>query len=129
MSVSVTETMAATPAAMAMPEITIYHLEGRRSERIVWLMEELGLPYTLKFKQGDLAGSMAPIRAINPEMPVAPTVTRTQASSGNSFWTVPTRSLTWLTLSVISLDSSAVILMATTFSMPLAPSTTGTPTK
>ncbi len=75
MSVSVTETMAATPAAMAMPEITIYHLEGRRSERIVWLMEELGLPYTLKFKQGDLAGSMAPIRAINPEMPVAPTVT------------------------------------------------------
>ena len=44
MSVSVTETMAATPAAMAMPEITIYHLEGRRSERIVWLMEELGLP-------------------------------------------------------------------------------------
>jgi glutathione S-transferase len=61
-------------AAIAMPEITIYHLEGRRSERIVWLMEELGLPYTLKFKQGDLAGSMAPIRAINPEMPVAPTV-------------------------------------------------------
>ena len=59
----------------------------------------------------------------------APTVTRTQASSGNSFWTVPTRSLTWLTLSVISLDSSAVILMETTFSMPLAPSTTGTPTK
>ena len=51
---------------MAMPEITIYHLEGRRSERIVWLMEELGLPYTLKFKQGDLAGSMAPIRADQP---------------------------------------------------------------
>ncbi len=66
---------ASTQAAMAMPAITIYHLEGRRSERIVWLMEELGLPYELKFKQGDLAGSMAPIRAINPEMPVAPTVT------------------------------------------------------
>jgi len=65
----------AAPAAMAMPEITIYHLEGRRSERIVWLMEELGLPYTLVFKRGDLLGSMAEIRKINPGMPVAPTVT------------------------------------------------------
>ncbi len=60
---------------MAMPEFTIYHLEGRRSERLVWLMEELGLPYTLEFKRGDLTGSMASIRAINPAMPVAPTVT------------------------------------------------------
>ena len=41
-----------------LPPITIYHLEGRRSERIVWLMEELGFPYELKFKRGDLAGSM-----------------------------------------------------------------------
>ena len=65
----------AAPAAAAMPAITIYHLEGRRSERIVWLMEELGLPYTLEFKRGDLAGSMASIRAVNPGMPVAPTVT------------------------------------------------------
>lgn len=60
---------------MAMPEITIYHLEGRRSERIVWLMEELGLPYKLVFTRGDLAKSMAAIRAVNPGMPVAPTVT------------------------------------------------------
>lgn len=62
-------------AAMEMPKITIYHLEGRRSERIVWLMEELGLPYELVFKRGDLAGSMAEIRKVNPGMPVAPTVT------------------------------------------------------
>jgi len=61
--------------ALPMPEITIYHLEGRRSERLVWLMEELGLPYTLNFTRGDLAASMAAIRAINPAMPVAPTVT------------------------------------------------------
>jgi len=65
----------AMPVAMPMPEITIYHLEGRRSERIVWLMEELGLPYTLVFKRGDLMGSMAEIRKVNPGMPVAPTVT------------------------------------------------------
>ena len=71
--------IAATPAAIAqgvapMPEFTIYHLEGRRSERLVWLMEELGLPYELEFTRGDLAASMAAIRAINPDMPVAPTV-------------------------------------------------------
>jgi glutathione S-transferase len=65
-----------TPATLSspMPKLTIYHLEGRRSARVVWLMEELGLPYTLEFKPGDLAGSMAAIRAINPTMPVAPTV-------------------------------------------------------
>lgn len=61
--------------AMAMPEITIYHLENRRSERIVWLMEELGLPYKLVFTRGNLAASMAEIRKVNPGMPVAPTVT------------------------------------------------------
>jgi glutathione S-transferase len=33
--------------------ITIYHLDTSRSERIVWLMEELGLPYTLEvFERG-----------------------------------------------------------------------------
>ena len=33
--------------------ITIYHLDTSRSERIVWLMEELGLPYTLDvFERG-----------------------------------------------------------------------------
>jgi glutathione S-transferase len=65
------------PAAgvMPMPEITIYHLENRRSERIVWLMEELNLPYKLVFTRGDLNASMAEIRKINPGMPVAPTVT------------------------------------------------------
>lgn len=57
-----------------LPDVTIYHLEGRRSERIVWLMEELRLPYKLEFKRGDLAGSMAAIRAINPTVPMAPTV-------------------------------------------------------
>ncbi|MDP3491543.1 MAG: glutathione S-transferase family protein [Hyphomonadaceae bacterium] len=61
------------PASAPM-ELTIYHLEGRRSERIVWLCEELGLPYTLKFARGDLTASMNAIREISPLMPVAPTV-------------------------------------------------------
>ena len=55
-------------------DITIYHLEGRRSERIVWLMEELELPYELVFTRGDLRASMAKIREVNPDIPMAPTV-------------------------------------------------------
>ena len=72
--------LAAAPAALAatrkvtLPEVVIYHLEGRRSERVVWLMEELGLPYKLEFKRGDLQGSMAQIRALSPIVPMAPTV-------------------------------------------------------
>ncbi len=60
--------------ALPLPAVTIYHLEGRRSERVVWLMEELGFPYKLEFKRGDLAGSMALIRALSPVVPMAPTV-------------------------------------------------------
>jgi len=68
-------TLASAQGTAAMPEFTIYHLEGRRSERLVWLMEELGLDYNLQYTRGDLGASMTAIRAINPEMPVAPTVT------------------------------------------------------
>jgi glutathione S-transferase len=64
----------ANPHAMPLPEVVIHHLEGRRSERVVWLMEELGLPYRLSFKRGDLMGSMAQIRALSPIVPMAPTV-------------------------------------------------------
>jgi len=55
-------------------KLVIYHAESRRSERIVWLCEELGLPYELKFRRGDVAGSFADIRKVNPGMGVAPTV-------------------------------------------------------
>ena len=65
---------AQTPSVMPIPDITIYHLEGRRSERIVWLMEELGLDYELVYTRGNLGASMASIRALGHEMPMAPTV-------------------------------------------------------
>ena len=64
----------AAASGTPLPDIIIFHLEGRRSERIVWLMEELGFPYTLQFKRGDLAGSMALIKALSPVVPMAPTV-------------------------------------------------------
>jgi glutathione S-transferase len=69
---SATQTTAATVKGPM--NLTIYHIEGRRSERIVWLCEELGLPYKLEYKRGDVAGSMNTIRGISPLMPVAPTV-------------------------------------------------------
>jgi glutathione S-transferase len=55
-------------------DIVIYHAEGRRSERIVWLCEELGLPYELHYRRGDVAGSFEDIKKVNPGMRVAPTV-------------------------------------------------------
>jgi len=54
--------------------ITIYHIEGRRSFRIIWACEEIGHPYELIFKQGDLMGSMEMLKAVNPIIPMEPTV-------------------------------------------------------
>lgn len=38
--------------------LIIHHIEGRRSERVAWLCEELGLPYELRFVSGDVRGSL-----------------------------------------------------------------------
>jgi glutathione S-transferase len=38
--------------------IMIRHIEGRRSERIAWLLEELGIPYALDYIAGDVPGSL-----------------------------------------------------------------------
>jgi glutathione S-transferase len=56
------------------PMLTIYHIEGRRSERIIWYCEEVGLPYKLVFKPGDPQASMELIKQVNPLMAIAPTV-------------------------------------------------------
>lgn len=68
-------TAADAPVAKADDSVvTIYHIEGRRSFRVIWLCEELGIPYRLVFKQGDVRGSMATIREVNPLVPMAPTI-------------------------------------------------------
>lgn len=69
-----TSTPAQTAVEKTTPKIVIYHAEGRRSERVVWLCEELGLPYELKYRRGDVTGSFEDIFAVNPGMRVAPTV-------------------------------------------------------
>lgn len=53
--------------------LKIYHIELRRSERVVWLMEELELPYELIFTRGDIMGSAMAIKAVHP-IGAAPTI-------------------------------------------------------
>jgi glutathione S-transferase len=47
--------------------ITIYHLNLSRSERIIWLMEELGLPYKLeRFQRGADMLAPAALKQVSP---------------------------------------------------------------
>ena len=47
--------------------IKIYHIEGRRSERVAWLLEEIGgIPYELDFIQGDVLGSLLKLESTHP---------------------------------------------------------------
>ena len=48
--------------------LTIHHLGVSQSERIIWLCEELGLPYELKCYQRDPATMLAPaeFKALHP---------------------------------------------------------------
>jgi len=48
--------------------LTVHHLETSRSQRILWLLEELGVPYELKVYRRDAATRLAPpeLKAIHP---------------------------------------------------------------
>ncbi len=48
--------------------ITVHHLENSRSQRVLWLLEELGLDYTVKRYARDRETMLAPpaLRAIHP---------------------------------------------------------------
>ncbi len=48
--------------------ITVHHLENSRSQRVLWLLEELGLPYEVKRYARDKKTSLAPpeLAAIHP---------------------------------------------------------------
>lgn len=66
--------------------ITLHHLNNSRSQRIVWLLEELGLPYEIKRYQRDAKTMLAPpeLRAIHPlgKSPVITDGDLTVAESG-----------------------------------------------
>ena len=48
--------------------ITVHHLNNSRSQRILWLLEELGLPYEIKRYQRDAKTMLAPpeLRSVHP---------------------------------------------------------------
>lgn len=48
--------------------ITVHHLETSRSQRVLWLLEELGLPYQIKTYKRDPKTRLAPpeLKAIHP---------------------------------------------------------------
>ena len=48
--------------------ITLHHLNNSRSQRVLWLLEELGLPYEVKRYQRDAKTMLAPpeLRAVHP---------------------------------------------------------------
>jgi glutathione S-transferase len=66
--------------------ITVHHLNNSRSQRILWLLEELGLPYEIKRYERDAATMLAPpeLRAIHPlgKSPVITDGPNTVAESG-----------------------------------------------
>jgi glutathione S-transferase len=48
--------------------ITVHHLNNSRSQRVLWLLEELGLPYEIKHYQRDPKTMLAPdtLRGVHP---------------------------------------------------------------
>jgi len=48
--------------------ITVHHLENSRSQRVLWMLEELGLSYTVKRYERNKATMLAPreLRAVHP---------------------------------------------------------------
>ncbi|WP_293880572.1 glutathione S-transferase [Sphingomonas sp.] len=48
--------------------LTVHHLNESRSQRILWLLEELGLPYDIKFYERDATTRLAPpaLKAVHP---------------------------------------------------------------
>jgi glutathione S-transferase len=66
--------------------ITVHHLNNSRSQRVLWLLEELGVPYEIKRYQRDPKTSLAPpeLLAVHP-MGKSPVITEgdfTLAESG-----------------------------------------------
>ena len=66
--------------------LTVHHLETSRSQRILWLLEELDLPYEIKLYQRDPKTKLAPpeLKAVHPlgKSPVITDGRETIAESG-----------------------------------------------
>ena len=69
-----------------MPEIIVHHLNNSRSQRVLWLLEELELPYSLRRYERDAETLLAPaaLREVHPlgKSPVIEDGQRVVAESG-----------------------------------------------
>jgi len=65
--------------------IVVHHLENSRSQRVLWLLEELGLPYEVKHYKRDKKTMLAPpeLRAVHP-LGKSPVVTDGQITVAES---------------------------------------------
>ena len=65
--------------------IVVHHLNDSRSQRILWLLEELGLPYEIKTYQRDATTRLAPpeLTAVHP-LGKSPVVTEGGATIAES---------------------------------------------
>lgn len=63
--------------------ITVHHLENSRSQRVLWLLEELRLPYTIKRYERDRKTMLAPpeLRAVHP-LGKSPVIQDSEANGG-----------------------------------------------
>ncbi len=66
--------------------ITVHHLNNSRSQRVLWLLEELGLPYEIRHYQRDASTMLAPpeLQAVHPlgKSPVITDGAQTVAETG-----------------------------------------------
>src|SRR5215218_9934186 len=66
--------------------LTVHHLNNSRSQRVLWLLEELGIPYEIERYQRDAQSMLAPLelKQVHPlgKSPVITDGTRTIAESG-----------------------------------------------
>ena len=66
--------------------LVVHHLNDSRSQRVLWLLEELGLPYDIKHYQRDALTRLAPpeLKAVHPlgKSPVLTDGARTLIESG-----------------------------------------------
>ena len=46
--------------------LTVHHLNDSRSQRILWLLEELGVPYEIKHYQRDPQTRPPELKAVHP---------------------------------------------------------------
>ncbi len=65
--------------------ITVHHLNNSRSQRVLWLLEELGLPYEIRHYQRDPVTMLAPpdLRAVHP-LGKSPVITEGDATVAES---------------------------------------------